>query len=87
MNPESLKKLAGASNINELKKAIEALCLPFGGIKNLRLLPDDYGAEYLCYVELDSPQLYPFMIELLGGSTYGTSVVFRIPFKPTRTRA
>ena len=81
MNAESLKKLAGASNVDELKKAIEAMCRPFGGIKSLRLLPDDYGAEYLCFVELDSPQLNSYMIELLGGSPYGNGVVFKIPFK------
>ena len=81
MNQENLRKLAGASNAEELRQAIEALCRPFGSIKDIRLVSDMHGREYLCFVELDSPDLNPSMIEQLGGVNYGYSVAFRIPFK------
>jgi hypothetical protein len=82
VKPEHLKKLAGMSNVEELRAAIEALCLPFGSIKDVRLIPEAHGVEYLCFVELDSPNKNAFMIEQLGGINYGYSVAFRIPFKP-----
>jgi hypothetical protein len=82
MNQESLKKLAGAANAEELRRAIEALCQPFGKLKDIRLLPNKHGGDYLCFVELDSPNLNPSVIEKLGGINYGNSVAFRIPFKP-----
>lgn len=84
MNPESLKSLAGASTAEELRAALAALCLPFGGIKEIRLIPDAHGREYLCFVELDSPKANPMMVEQLGGVNYGYSVAFRIPFKHDR---
>jgi hypothetical protein len=80
MKPETLKKLAGASSVEELRQAIEALCLPFGGIKEIRLLPETQSRAYLCFVELDSPYKHGSMIEQLGGINYGYSVAFRIPF-------
>lgn len=80
MNPESLKKLASASNAEELRKVVEALCLPFGGLKNIRLLPNKLGGEYLCFIEFDSPNKNPSVIEQLGGFNYGHSVALRIPF-------
>ena len=82
MNPESLKKLAGASNVEELRAAVAALCGPFGNVKEIRLVSDLHGREYMCFVELDSPNGNPAMIEQLGGVNYGYSVAFRIPFKP-----
>ncbi len=81
MNQESLKKLAGLSDIEELRQAIKALCLPFGSVQDIRLIRDQGGEEYLCFVNLHSPHLNPLVIERLGGIDYGNSVAFRIPFK------
>lgn len=80
MNQESLKKLAGITNIEDLRRAIEAMCPPFGPVEEVRLLPDTRGQEYLCFVRLASFNLNPAMIDKLGGINYGNSVVFRIPF-------
>ncbi len=84
MKPESLKSLAGASTTEELRTAIATVCMRFGGIKEIRLIPDAHGREYLCFVELDSPNANPPMVEQLGGINYGYSVAFRIPFKHGR---
>jgi len=81
MNPESLKKLAGISNIEEMRRAIEAMCLPFGSVQEIRLLPDQRGEAYLCFVTLASQHMNPPMMDKLGGINYGNSVAFRIPFK------
>lgn len=81
MNPEHLSKLADASDVEELRSAIETLCRPFGKLKDLRLIPDRRGCEYLCFVSLEPPDLNPTIVEKLGGIYYGTSVAFRIPFK------
>ncbi len=80
MNQETLTKLAGILDAGELRREIEALCLPFGGIKDMRLLRDENRKEYLCFVELDSPSLNSSMMRTLGGINYGNSVAFRIPF-------
>lgn len=84
MNEEALKKLAGASNAEELRRAIEGLCRPFGSVKDIRLLPDMHAEEYLCIVELDSPNLNALMIERLGGVYFGDGVAFIIPLKHAR---
>ena len=60
------------------------MCRPFGSIKDIRLVSDMHGRGYQCFVELDSPNANPSMIEQLGGINYGYSVAFRIPFKPTK---
>lgn len=82
MNQESLKKLAGVSDIEELRQAVEALCLPFGSVRDIRLIPDRVGEGCLCFVNLHAPHLNPSVIAKLGGIHYGNSVAFRIPFKP-----
>ena len=84
MNKESLKQLEGISDVGQLRSAIEALCLPFGRVLDIRLLPDQRGEAYLCFVELDSPNLNPAMIDKLGGINYGNSVAFTILFKHSR---
>jgi hypothetical protein len=80
MNQGGLEKLARASSAEELRRAIETLCRPFGNLKDVRLLPNKDRGEYLCFVELNSPHLNPSIIEKLGGIDYGNSVAFRIPF-------
>jgi hypothetical protein len=80
MNQESLKQLAGISNIEDLRRAIEAMCLPYGPVAEIRLLPDTRGQEYLCFVKLASFNLNSAMIDKLGGISFGNSVAFRIPF-------
>ena len=81
MNQEHLEKLAGAANAEELRRAIEALCQPFGSPKDIRLLPNRRDEEYVCFVELGSPKLNGSIIENFGGSYFANGVVFRIPFK------
>ena len=81
MNQEQLRKLAGASNADELRRAIEALCEPFGNPKNIRLLPNRQSEEYVCFVELGSPKLNSSIIENYGGAYFANGVAFRIPFK------
>jgi hypothetical protein len=80
LNEESLKHLAGASTVEELRRRVEALCRPFGGIKDIRLNRIGNGREYACFVELDSPDQYELMVAQLGGVNYGHCVIFRIPF-------
>jgi hypothetical protein len=84
MKPESMKKLAGVSTPEALKAAIGALCQPFGSVKEIRLVLDLHGTEYVCFVELDSPGKNPAMIEQLGGTNYGYSVAFNIPADPAK---
>ena len=81
MNREHLDKLAGAANAEELRRAIEALCQPFGSPKDIRLLPNRRDEEYVCFVELGSPKLNGSIIENFDGSYFANGVVFRIPFK------
>ena len=78
---EHLEELAGAANVEELQRAIEALCQPFGSPKNIRLLPNRRAEEYVCFVELGSPKLNTSIIENLGGMYFSNGVAFRIPFK------
>jgi hypothetical protein len=84
MKPESMKKLAGASNPDELRAAIGALCRPFGSVKEIRVVLDLHGTEYVCFVVLDSPGKNSAMIEQLGGTNYGYSVAFNIPSDPAK---
>ncbi len=81
MNQERLEKLAEAANAEELRLAIEALCQPYGSPKNIRLLPNRIAEEYVCFVELGSPNLNSSIIEDFGGSYFANGVAFRIPFK------
>ena len=81
MNREHLEKLAGVANAEELRRAIEALCQPFGSPKTIRLLPNRHGEEYVCFVELGSPKLNLSIIENYGGIYFANGVTFRIPFK------
>lgn len=84
MNLEILKKLDAASSTEELRNAIETLCLPFGSVKNIRLLSNLQGDEYLCFIELGSPNGNASVIEHVGGINYGDCVAFRIPFKQVK---
>lgn len=81
MNREHLEKLAGAANAEELRRAIEALCQPFGNPKNIRLLPNTPDEGYVCFVELGSATLNSSIIENFGGSYFANGVAFRIPFR------
>ena len=81
MNQEHFEKLAGAANAEELRRAIEALCQPFGSPKNIRLLPNRHREEYVCFLELGSPNLNSSIIENFGGIYFANGVAFRIPFK------
>ena len=81
MNQEHFEKLAGAASAEELRQAIEALCQPFGSPKNIRLLPNRRDEEYVCFVELGSPNLNVSIIENFGGFYFANGVAFRIPFK------
>jgi hypothetical protein len=81
MNREHLEKLAGAANAEELRRAIEALCQPFGSPKDIRLVPYRRVEEYVCFVELGSPKLNSSIIENFGGIYFANGVTFRIPFK------
>ena len=86
MNQEHLEKLAGAAKVEELQRAIEALCQPFGSPKNIRLLPIGPSGEYVCFLELGSPNLNSSIIENYGGDYFANGVAFRIPFKHTNDR-
>ena len=81
MNQKHLEKLAGAANAEELRHSIDALCQPFGSPKNIRLLPDKHRDQYVCFLELGSPDLNSSIIENLGGFYFANGVAFRIPFK------
>jgi len=81
MNQEHLEKLAGAANAEELRRAIESLCQPFGSPKDIRLLANRRDEEYVCFVELGSPNLNASIIENFGGFYFANGVAFRIPFK------
>ena len=80
MNKETLATLAGISDVAALRDAVERLCLVFGRVRDIRLLPDNHGEAYLCFVTFESHELNPRVIEALGGISYGSSVAFRIPF-------
>jgi hypothetical protein len=81
MNQEHLEKLAGAANAEELRRAVEALCQPFGSPKDIHFLPNSRAEEYVCFVELGSATLNSSIIENFGGVYFANGVTFRIPFK------
>ena len=81
MNRQHLEELAGTANAEELRREIEAMCHPFGSPKNIRLLPNRHTEEYVCFVELGSPNLNSSIIENFGGVYFANGVAFRIPFK------
>ncbi len=68
------------SDVETLRRAIEAMCTPVCKVRAIRLIPDQRGMAYLCFVEPDSPDLSWSLIEEIGGIDYGNSVAFRIPF-------
>ena len=76
-----MQRLAGAANVEELRRAIEALCQPFGNPKTIRILPSTHGDEYVCFLELGSPTLNSSIIDNYGGTYFANGVAFRIPFK------
>ena len=82
MNQEYLQRLAGAESAEELRRAIEAMCQPFGSPKNIRVLPIASGQEYVCFLELGSPKLNSSIIENYGGIYFANGVAFRIPLRP-----
>lgn len=79
MNQVSLDELAGVLNAEELRRAVEALRLPFGRMKSVRLPHETDIEKYLCFVELNSPNQHLRMIETLGGIIVGNSVLVRFP--------
>lgn len=81
MNKQQLEKLAVAANVEDLRRAIEALCQPFGSPKNIRVLPYGRTEEYVCFLELGSPTLNSSIIENCGGFYFANGVAFRIPFR------
>ena len=81
MNKEHLEILAGAANAEELRSSIETLCQPFGSPKDIRLVPNRRGEEYVCFVELGSPTLNSSIIENFGGFYFSNGVAFKIPYK------
>lgn len=81
MNKEHLQKLARAPNVEELRRSIDALCQPFGSPENIRILFSKDTEEYVCLLELGTPNLNSSIIENLGGFYFANGVAFRIPFK------
>lgn len=83
---ESLKKLAGLSDIEELRQAVYELCMPFGGVRSMTLSRIRNADSYLCLVSLNTPSLHSAMKRRLGGFSLGHSVSFIIPVRTKRTR-
>lgn len=81
MKSDGLTKLAAASSAEELQRGIEALCVPFGRIQNMRIVKDSKDGAFFCFVDLDSAQANAAMIRQFGGTHFGNGVVFRIPLK------
>jgi len=86
VNRESLKKLAGLSDIEELRQAVDELCMPFGGVRSMTLSRVRNADSYLCLVSLNTPSLHSAMKRRLGGFSFGHSVSFMIPGRTKRTR-
>ena len=80
MNKETLATLAGISDVDALRNAVEQLCVSYGRVRDIHMLSNNRGEEYLCFVTFESHELNPRVIEALGGISYGSSVAFRIPF-------
>lgn len=81
MKQEALNKLAGASNAEELLRSIEALCRPFGSLKNIRLIQNTHCGEFWCFVEPGVQSVNRSIVEKLGGCYFGDGVAFKIPAK------
>jgi hypothetical protein len=81
VNQGHLQKLAGAASSEELRRAIDALCQPFGSPKNIHLLPNSPAEEYVCFVELGSATLNASIIENFGGIYFANGVTFKIPYR------
>jgi len=86
VNRESLRKLAGLSDIEELRQAVDELCMPFGGIRSMTLSRINNADKYLCLVSLNTPSLHSAMKRRLGGFSFGHSVSFILPARTKRTR-
>jgi len=86
VNRESLKKLAGLSDIEKLRQAVDELCIPFGGVRSMTLSRVSNADSYLCLVSLNTPSLHSAMQRRLGGFGFGHSVSFMIPARTKRTR-
>ena len=87
MNQRHLQELARAPNAEELRRSIEALCQPFGSPENIRILFSKDTEEYVCLLELGSPNLNSSIIENLGGFYFANGVAFRIPAKQAKPLA
>ena len=81
MQHQDLQKLAEAADTEELQRAIEVMCQPFGSPKSIRLLLDREREAHVCLLELGSPNLNESIIEDFGGFYFANGVAFRIPFK------
>jgi len=79
MNLESLATLAAASGAEELQRALEALCLPYGGVQNLRLIQDKNDKSYYCFIDSASREGNAALMREFGGTHFGNGIVFRIP--------
>ncbi len=86
MNREGLARLAEVSSGEELRRALEAMCVPFGRVQDIRLVKNRPNATYLCFVELDSPAACASMMRQFGGIYFGTSIAFKIPLNPSTDR-
>ena len=82
MNEEYLRQLAGIKSETELQRAIETICLAFGGIRDCRLVLDKKNASYFCFVEPALPGACSAIMKQLGGTYFGNGLVFRIPTDP-----
>jgi hypothetical protein len=76
-----LQELARAENAEALRRAVEALCQPFGSPKSIRFLLDRRRDECACFLDRGSTDLNSSIIENFGGFYFAQGVVFRIPMK------
>ena len=75
-----MNTLVGVTDPKVLREKIEAMCAPFGSVKNIRIVQNANYRENLCFVELDPPSLHPLIIKNIGGTRFGNCVVFIVPF-------
>ncbi|MBE0627584.1 MAG: hypothetical protein IH606_22535 [Burkholderiales bacterium] len=65
----------------KFRRTLESLCARFSGARKAKVIENYCNRKYLCYVELNSPDLHDSLAEFSGGSLCGDGVLFSVPWE------
>ena len=72
------EKLRGLTSPAEIEKVLHELCRPYGGVRDLRLLPDGTGGQY-CYFMPATPAHRITLFYALDALFYADGMMFKVP--------